>query len=90
MLLIVADAAVGAEMINLEGITGAFLAGLAVNRAARGREAKQELGFIGNSLSVPSPDTPAPSERTGPGTRPRAVAPRRVRRGSSPSSSSAG
>jgi len=39
LLLIVAIAAIGAEAINLEGIIGAFLAGLAVNQAARGTHA---------------------------------------------------
>lgn len=53
LLLVVAIAAIGAEAIHLEGIIGAFLAGLAVNRAARGTEAKQELEFIGNTLFIP-------------------------------------
>jgi Kef-type K+ transport system membrane component KefB len=53
MLLVVAVAAVGAEAINLEGIIGAFLAGLAVNRAARDSQAKHELEFIGNTLFIP-------------------------------------
>lgn len=53
LLLIVAIAAIGAEFIHLEGIIGAFLAGLAVNRAARGNEAKEELEFIGNTLFIP-------------------------------------
>ena len=53
MLLLVAAAAVAAEAIHLEGIIGAFLAGLAVNTAARGSEAKHELEFIGNHLFIP-------------------------------------
>jgi Kef-type K+ transport system membrane component KefB len=53
MLLLVALAAVGAEMINLEGIIGAFLAGLAVNTATRNSPAKHELEFIGNHLFIP-------------------------------------
>src|SRR3954468_21822707 len=53
MLLIVAVAAVAAEAINLEGIIGACLAGLAVNTAARDSEAKHELEFIGNHLFIP-------------------------------------
>lgn len=53
LLLVVAIAAIGAELIHLEGIIGAFLAGLAVNRAARGTEAKAELEFIGNTLFIP-------------------------------------
>src|SRR6476469_8560047 len=53
MLLLVAVAAVAAEAIHLEGIIGAFLAGLAVNKAARDSEAKHELEFIGNHLFIP-------------------------------------
>jgi Kef-type K+ transport system membrane component KefB len=53
LLLMVAVAAIGAEAINLEGIIGAFLAGLAVNQAARGTHAKEELEFIGNNLFIP-------------------------------------
>lgn len=53
LLLVVALAAIGAEMIHLEGIIGAFLAGLAVNRAARGTQAKEELEFIGNNFFIP-------------------------------------
>jgi Kef-type K+ transport system membrane component KefB len=53
MLLLVAVAAVAAEAINLEGIIGAFLAGLAVNTATRDSAAKHELEFIGNHLFIP-------------------------------------
>jgi Kef-type K+ transport system membrane component KefB len=53
LLVIVAVAAIGAEAINLEGIIGAFLAGLAVNQAARGTHAKEELEFIGNNFFIP-------------------------------------
>ena len=53
MLLLVAIAAVAAEAIHLEGIIGAFLAGLAVNTATRDSEAKHELEFIGNHLFIP-------------------------------------
>jgi Kef-type K+ transport system membrane component KefB len=53
MLLVVAIAAVGAEAIHLEGIIGAFLAGLAVNRAVHQSQAKNELEFLGNSLFIP-------------------------------------
>jgi Kef-type K+ transport system membrane component KefB len=42
MLLIVVIAAVCAELIHLEGIIGAFLAGLALNRAVH-TAAKEEL-----------------------------------------------
>src|SRR4051794_28558543 len=54
MLLLVAVAAVAAEVIHLEGIIGAFLAGLAVNSATRDSEAKHELEFIGNHLFIPT------------------------------------
>lgn len=53
MLLIVAIAAIGAEAIHLEGIIGAFLAGLAVNRAVERSKAKEELDFLGNALFIP-------------------------------------
>jgi Kef-type K+ transport system membrane component KefB len=53
MLLAVTVAAIGAEAIHLEGIVGAFLAGLAINRAAQHSQAKEELEFLGNSLFVP-------------------------------------
>jgi Na+:H+ antiporter len=53
MLLAVAVAGIGAEMINLEGIIGAFLAGLALNRAVHHSPAKAELEFLGNTLFIP-------------------------------------
>jgi Kef-type K+ transport system membrane component KefB len=53
MLLAVAVAGIGAELINLEGIIGAFLAGLALNRAAGKTPAKEELEFLGNTLFIP-------------------------------------
>jgi Kef-type K+ transport system membrane component KefB len=53
MLLVVAVAAVGAEAIHLEGIIGAFLAGLALNRAVGESRAKHELEFLGNTLFIP-------------------------------------
>jgi Kef-type K+ transport system membrane component KefB len=54
LLLVAAVAAVAAEAIHLEGIIGAFLAGLAVNTAARDSEAKHELEFLGNHLFIPT------------------------------------
>jgi Kef-type K+ transport system membrane component KefB len=54
VLLIVAVAGFGAEAINLEAIIGAFLAGLAINRALSGSEAKEELEFLGNMLFIPA------------------------------------
>jgi Kef-type K+ transport system membrane component KefB len=53
ILLIVALAGFGAEVINLESIIGAFLAGLAINRALSHSEAKEQLDFLGNSLFIP-------------------------------------
>lgn len=53
MLLVVVLASVGAEAIHLEGIIGAFLAGLALNRAVQGYQAKHELEFLGNTLFIP-------------------------------------
>jgi len=54
LFLIIAFAGIGAEAINLEGIIGAFLAGLAVNRALGHGEAKTELEFLGNTLFIPA------------------------------------
>src|SRR5262245_9470699 len=54
MLLIVVVAAIGAEAIHLEGIIGAFLAGLAVNRAIQESEGKEVLEFLGNTLFIPA------------------------------------
>jgi Kef-type K+ transport system membrane component KefB len=53
-LMVIALAGVGAEIINLEAIIGAFLAGLAVNRAIKKSEAKDELEFVGNLLFIPA------------------------------------
>ncbi|MGC1295842.1 MAG: cation:proton antiporter [Alloacidobacterium sp.] len=53
MLAILAVAGVIAESIHLPGIVGAFLAGLAVNAAARDKPAKEELEFLGNSFFIP-------------------------------------
>jgi len=54
MLGIMATAGIAAQLINLPGIVGAFLAGLAVNGAARGRPAKEKLEFFGKSFFIPS------------------------------------
>jgi Kef-type K+ transport system membrane component KefB len=53
ILLIIALAGFGAEVINLEPIIGAFLAGLAVNRALSRSEAKTKLEFLGDTLFIP-------------------------------------
>jgi Kef-type K+ transport system membrane component KefB len=53
VFLIIALAGFGADVINLEPIIGAFVAGLAVNRALRHGEAKEQLEFVGNTLFIP-------------------------------------
>lgn len=53
LLAIVAVAAVAADAINLPGIVGSFLAGLAVNEAVQKSPAKEKLEFFGNSLFIP-------------------------------------
>jgi Kef-type K+ transport system membrane component KefB len=53
VLLIIALTGFGAEAINLEPIIGAFLAGLATNRALSHGEVKEELEFLGNTLFIP-------------------------------------
>jgi Kef-type K+ transport system membrane component KefB len=55
LLLVACLAATLAEAIDLEGIIGAFLAGLAVNRAVRqGTRARHELEFVGRALFIPA------------------------------------
>ncbi|WP_395697804.1 cation:proton antiporter [Methylocella sp.] len=54
LLVIVCAAAIAAEMIQLEGIIGAFLAGMAVNQAARASAAKEKLEFLGNGVFIPA------------------------------------
>jgi Kef-type K+ transport system membrane component KefB len=54
LLLIIALAGFGAELINLEPIIGAFLAGLAINRALNHSDAKEQLEFLGNTLFIPT------------------------------------
>jgi Kef-type K+ transport system membrane component KefB len=53
MLAIMAVAGVLADIINLPGIVGAFLAGVAVNGAVQNKPAKEKLEFFGNSFFVP-------------------------------------
>jgi len=53
MLAILAVAGLIAALINLPGIVGAFLAGLAVNAAVQKKPAKEKLEFFGNSLFIP-------------------------------------
>ena len=53
MLCIMAVAGVLAEAIQLPGIVGAFLAGLAVNASARDKPASAKLEFLGRTLFIP-------------------------------------
>jgi Kef-type K+ transport system membrane component KefB len=54
ILLVIALAGFGAEVINLEPIIGAFLAGLAINQALTRGEVKEQLEFLGNTLFIPA------------------------------------
>lgn len=54
ILLIMILATEGAEVIHLEAIIGAFLAGLAVNRSVQRSEAKEQLEFLANTLFIPA------------------------------------
>lgn len=54
MLAILGVAGFLAQSINLPGIVGAFLAGLAVNAAVHDKPAKGKLEFFANSLFVPT------------------------------------
>jgi Kef-type K+ transport system membrane component KefB len=53
IFLIIALAGFGAEVIHLEPIIGAFLAGLAINRALSHSEAQEQLDFLGKTLFIP-------------------------------------
>ena len=53
MLGIMGVAGLLAQSINLPGIVGAFLAGLAVNSAVHDKPAKGKLEFFANSLFIP-------------------------------------
>src|SRR4029453_13573327 len=53
MLGILAVTALLAQFINLPGIVGTFLAGLAVNAAVKDKPAKGKLEFMGNSFFIP-------------------------------------
>lgn len=53
MLGILAVTALLAQLINLPGIVGTFLAGLAVNAAVKDKPAKTKLEFISTSLFIP-------------------------------------
>ena len=53
MLGIVGVGAALAETLQLEGILGAFLAGIAVNEAVRDTSAKEKIEFLGNVFFIP-------------------------------------
>lgn len=53
MLGIMAAAVAVTRVVELPGIVGAFLAGLAVNSAVQQKPAKEKLEFFGNSLFIP-------------------------------------
>jgi Kef-type K+ transport system membrane component KefB len=53
MLLVMTVAAALAALINLPGIVGAFLAGLAVNAAVHDKPVKEKLKFFGDSMFIP-------------------------------------
>jgi Kef-type K+ transport system membrane component KefB len=53
MLGMLAVAGVLSQAINLLGIVGAFLAGLALNAAVQTKPAKEKLKFFGTSLFIP-------------------------------------
>ena len=53
ILLVVFISALGAEVIGVEKIVGAFLAGLAVNSAIGEGPVKEKVFFVGNVLFIP-------------------------------------
>src|ERR1700747_1633921 len=54
MLAVMAVAGAIADLINLPGIVGAFLAGLAINSAVQDDPARGKLEFFGKALFIPS------------------------------------
>lgn len=54
MLVVIAVAAQAAHLIQLEGIVGAFLAGISLKRALQGKFAVEQLEVIAHSLFIPS------------------------------------
>ena len=53
VLLVVFLCAVGAELIGVEKIVGAFLAGLSINSAIGEGAVKEKVVFVGNALFIP-------------------------------------
>ena len=54
MLVVIAVCAEGANLIKLEGIVGAFLAGIAVKRAVRGKFAVEQLEVVAHAIFIPA------------------------------------
>jgi Kef-type K+ transport system membrane component KefB len=54
MLVVIAACAELAHLIKLEGIVGAFLAGIAIKRAVRGKFAVEQLEVTSNALFIPA------------------------------------
>lgn len=54
MLIVIAVASEAAHFIKLEGIVGAFLAGISIKRALRSKFAVEQLEVIAHSLFIPA------------------------------------
>lgn len=54
LLVVIAVAAELADLIHLEGIVGAFLVGIAVKRAVRGKFAVEQLEVLAHSMFIPA------------------------------------
>ncbi|WP_272941138.1 cation:proton antiporter [Chthoniobacter flavus] len=54
LLFVIALCAEGARAINLEGIVGAFLVGIAVKRAVRGKFAVEQLEITAHAIFIPA------------------------------------
>jgi Kef-type K+ transport system membrane component KefB len=54
LLFIVSTAGLLAEVIHMESIVGAFMAGLAVNRALRGTATQKNIEVLGKTLFLPA------------------------------------
>lgn len=54
LLVLLAVASVMAELIQLPGIIGAFLAGLALNSTVKDKPATNKLDFVGKTLFIPA------------------------------------
>lgn len=54
LLTVIVVCAEGARLIQLEGIVGAFLAGIAVKRAVRGKFAVEQLEVTAHALFIPA------------------------------------